>query len=96
MKPESYKLSKEKMKNTKEKGTLHFLIYKKMDSKEYTAICLELGLVEVSQNPDYLKESVVDAAKGYVHTVIKENLSDELLNLTPPKEYLKIYSNDYL
>lgn len=79
------------MKNTKNTGILHFLIYKELLSKEYTGVCLELGLLEVSENPDYLKQSLIDAAKGYVHTIIKENLSDDLLNIPPTKEYKERY-----
>src|SRR3989338_7815561 len=81
------------MKNTKNKGVLHFLVYREPSSKEYTGVCLELGLVEVSENPDFLKQSLIDAARGYVHTIIKENLSDELLNVKPSKEYVELYMN---
>ena len=79
------------MKNTKNRGILHFLIYKEHSSKEYTGVCLELGLLDVSENPDYLKQSLIDAAKGYVHTIIKEKLSDDLLNISPAKEYKELY-----
>lgn len=82
-----------KMKNTKKMGILHFLIYKEPVSEEYTGVCLELGLLEVGKNPDYLKQSLIDAAKGFVHTIIKEDLPDDFLNVPPAKEYEKLYLN---
>ena len=79
------------MSNTKNRGKLRFIFYKKAKDKKYTGACLELGLIDESPNLDYLKESLVDAARGYVENIITHNLDAELLNQPAPKEYWKMY-----
>lgn len=79
------------MKDTKTKGELHFVIYREPETKEYVGLCLELGLLEVSENPDYLRQSLIDAARGYVLTVAQEEMSDDLLNTRPSKEHQELY-----
>lgn len=79
------------MKNTKKTGKLRFIFYKRAKDKKYTGACLELGLISESPNLDYLKESLVDAAKGYVENIIAHNLDEKLLNQPAPQEYWEIY-----
>jgi len=78
------------MENTKEQGVLRFLIYKKLRDEVFTGICLDLGIVEENKNPQKLKKSLEEAATGYLETVDKEKLSDNLLNKPVPKKYLNI------
>lgn len=73
------------MKNTKEKGTIQFLVYK--SGKSYVGVCLTFDIVEEGSNPKELTQSIIEAAKLHLETVIKHDLSDDLLNRPAPKEY---------
>ena len=72
-------------KNTKEKGTMEFLVYK--DGKTYVGVCLTLDIIEEGNDPATLMESIVEAAEGYLKVVRKLNMNDDLLNRHAPKEY---------
>lgn len=74
--------------NTKEKGYIHYIIYKEGD--EYIAVCLDFGLIEYEQNPKKLEKSIVEAALSYLAAVRKKNLPDEYLNLPVEKKYRDI------
>lgn len=79
------------MRNTKKQGKLRFIFYKRTKDKKYTGACLELGLIDESPNLDYLKESLVEAARGYVENVIANDLDEKLLNQPASKEYWDVY-----
>ncbi|OHA19682.1 MAG: hypothetical protein A3C08_00410 [Candidatus Taylorbacteria bacterium RIFCSPHIGHO2_02_FULL_47_18] len=76
-------------KNTKEKGTMEFLVYK--DGKTYVGVCLTLDIIEEGNDPATLMESIVEAAEGYLKVVRKLNMNDDLLNRHAPKEYWDKY-----
>ena len=78
------------MKNTKKQGFLRFIIYKRPKDKLYTGVCLDLDIVEQSENMERLKKSLVEAAFGYVEAVCEKDLSEQLLNHPAPKKYWKI------
>jgi len=80
------------MRNTKKQGLLRFLIYKRSKDKLFTGICLDLDIVEQSENPEKLRKSLEKAAQGYIEAVIKKDLDGELLNKPAPKKYWKIIS----
>lgn len=79
----------ERPKNTKEKGTIEFLVYKK--GKTFIGVCLTFDIVEESDNPEKLMESIQKAAQGHLKVVREKNMSDDLLNRYAPKEYWDIY-----
>ncbi len=79
----------ERPKNTKEKGTIEFLVYK--EGKTFIGVCLTFDIIEEGSNPEKLMESIQEAAQGHLKVVRAENMSDDLLNRYAPKEYWDIY-----
>ncbi|MDO8659461.1 MAG: hypothetical protein Q7K54_02560 [Candidatus Parcubacteria bacterium] len=76
-------------KNTKDKGTVEFLVYK--EGKTFVGVCLTFDIVEEGNNPEKLMESIQEAAQGHLKVVRTQNMSDDLLNRHAPKEYWDIY-----
>ena len=76
-------------KNTKDKGTMEFLVYK--EGKTFVGVCLTFDIVEEGSNPEKLMESIQEAAQGHLKAVRANNMSDDLLNRYAPKEYWDIY-----
>lgn len=77
------------MQNTKHGGTIRFFIYK--EGKKYVGVCLDLDIVEEGKDIEKLKESLGEAARGYVETIIKEEMNESLLNQHAPKKYWEKY-----
>ncbi|KKR85919.1 MAG: hypothetical protein UU32_C0027G0010 [Candidatus Woesebacteria bacterium GW2011_GWB1_41_10] len=75
--------------NTKESGLVEFLVYKEGDS--YVGVCLTFDIIEEGNNPTELQRSIKEAAELHLETVIKNKLSDELLNRHAPAEYWERY-----
>lgn len=78
-----------RVKNTKHRGLLEFLVYPEKD--KYVGVCLTLDIVEEGSDPNRLIESLREAARGHVLLVLKKNLSDDLLNRPAPDEYWAKY-----
>jgi hypothetical protein len=78
------------MKNNKEAGVLHFVVYQDASSKEYCGLCIELGLFDSSTDLEALKKNLADAARGYVRTVMKKGLSEDLLQIEPTQDHIEI------
>ena len=78
-----------RVKNTKNKGLLEFLIYP--ERGKYVGVCLTLDIVEEGKDSIKLMESIREAAAGHVLLVIKKKLSDDLLNRPAPNEYWDKY-----
>lgn len=57
----------------------------------YTAVCFELALVREGQEAYRLIQQINKIALRYMQSVIKSNLSDELLNQKLPQRYLARY-----
>ncbi len=76
-------------KNTKEKGVIELLVYK--EGKSFVGVCLTFDIVEEGNNPSELMRSIREAAELHLEVVIKNNLSDKLLNRYAPEEYWKKY-----
>lgn len=72
-------------KNTKEKGLMEFLVYSEDD--KFIGVCLTFDIVEEGSDPVKLMESIKEAAQLHLDVVIKEDMSDELLNRFAPEEY---------
>jgi len=84
-------MNKTKIWNTKEKGTFEFFIYP--DKGRFVGVCLTLNIIEEDDNPQRLLKSLVEAAKGHLEVVRKDNLGDKLLNRYAPKKYWNKYYN---
>ena len=76
-------------KNTKKEGIIEYIVYK--EGKSYIGVCLTFDIVEEGKNPTELAKSIKEAAKLHLETVIKNKLSDNLLNRYAPKEYWDKY-----
>lgn len=76
-------------KNTKENGTIEYIVYK--EGKSFVGVCLSFDIVEEGENPTELLKSIREAAELHLETVIKNKLSDDLLNRYAPKEYWDKY-----
>lgn len=77
--------------NTKKSGSLNFFIFKEAGDSDYTGVCFELGIVVEGADPEMVKKDLEESAHGYVIAVCKNNLSEDLLNQFPPKEYLDLF-----
>lgn len=79
----------QRTKNTKKEGVIEFLVYK--DKAGYTGVCLTFDIVEEGKNPSGLMKSLKEAAELHLKSVIKNKLSDDLLNRYAPEVYWKKY-----
>jgi len=75
--------------NTKQEGVINFLIYREKGDHLYTAVCLNFDIVENSDDLKALKESIEEAARLHLESVIGNNLDDALLNRSAPQKYWK-------
>src|SRR3989344_2204624 len=80
------------MNNEKSKGVLSYFLFYDSREKEYVGICVELGMLRFGSDLNKLKEDLQNASKGYVETIIKNDLSENLLNQELPEEYKELYS----
>ena len=79
------------MSDKKNGEVLNFLTYQNKESKKYCGICVELGLYDEAENLETLRKNLTEAASGYVRTVMKENLSPDLLQVNPTVEQISVY-----
>lgn len=75
----------------KESGVLNFLTYKDKETEKYCGICVQLGLYIEGDNLEEVRTNLAESARGYVKTVMKDNLSGELLDVKPTEETISIY-----
>lgn len=54
---------------------------------KYTAVCFELGLVREGNDALKLRSRIASLSRKYVESVVKNKLSDDLLNQGLPKKY---------
>jgi predicted RNase H-like HicB family nuclease len=74
-------------KNTKEKGVIEFIVFPDKKEKKYVGVCLTFDLLEEGETLEEVRYSIIEASKLHLETVIKNNLSEDLLNRKAPKEY---------
>lgn len=84
-------MNRKNIYNTKESGVFHFMIFK--NREDFTAVCLDLDLVEYGKNFKSLQNSIQEAAISYLKAVKIKNLPDSYLNKPPKQEYLKKLDN---
>lgn len=68
---------------------MEFLLYKEGES--YVGVCLTFDIVEEGADPVELMKSIKEAAELHLEAVIKNDLSDDLLNRYAPAEYWEKY-----
>ena|SRR3989344_9003637 len=75
-------------RNTKKHTTLHLMVFPTGKGK-YTAVCFELGLVREGNDALKLRARIASLSRKYVESVVKNKLSDDLLNQKLPARYNK-------
>lgn len=71
------------MKNTKKRGQFRMFVYREKP-KYYIGVCLEFDLIQEGENAREVMQRIQEASLGYLKTVIKNNLDDDLLNKKRP------------
>ena len=79
------------MKNSYKKGSITLFIYP--ESNKFVGVCLELDIVEEGNDLEWVKNSLLDATRTHVEIVVKNKLSETLLNRPAPKEYWDKFFN---
>ncbi|XOB46609.1 MAG: hypothetical protein ACKKMV_00280 [Candidatus Nealsonbacteria bacterium] len=79
------------MRNTKKKGKFTIFTYPQKPNY-FIGVCLEFDLITEGQTLVEAKENIFRASVSYLQTIIKNNLSDKLLNFPPDPKYLKEYT----
>lgn len=77
------------MKSQNIEVEVNFIIYRKKSDTVYTAVCLDFDIVETGDHLEALKESIEEAAKLHIETVLENNLSQNLLHRSAPQKYWK-------
>lgn len=75
--------------NTYKKGAVTYLIFK--EGNKFVGVCLEFNLEVEANTPQETKERIEDYSKAWLENVVKNKLSEELLNKPAPKKYWNIY-----
>ena len=83
-------MKKIKPHNTKERGLIEFLIIRK-GKNNFLGVCLTFNIVQEGKNPDKLLESLREAAKLHIQTILEKGLPESLLNRSAPEKYWKLY-----
>jgi len=77
------------MKNTIEKGTVRFLIYKRND--KFIGICKEFGFIEEAETSKQVKDKLVRGSILLLETVAKNPHLEPSLNTSLPFKYNLIF-----
>ncbi|OGI64035.1 hypothetical protein A2914_02425 [Candidatus Nomurabacteria bacterium RIFCSPLOWO2_01_FULL_41_21] len=75
--------------NTKKEGMVEILVYK--EKNVFVGVCLTFDIVEEGSDPLVVLRSIKEAVQLHLDTVIKNNMSDDLLNRYAPLPYWKKY-----
>ena len=82
---------KKVMKNTKKQGGFTTFVYR-YEENHFLGVCLEFNLITEGRTAPEAIQNIFRASCEYVRVIIKNDLSDKLLNLIPEQKYLKEYS----
>ncbi len=77
--------------NTYKRGTLRYLFIK--ESKQIVGVCLDLDITIEGNNFEKVKKELSEVSREHVEFVIKNKLSEKLLNRSTPKKYWNLYEN---
>lgn len=78
-----------KYKNTLNKGSVRYIIFKEDDT--WYGVALEFNIVEEGDNPVGVMASLFEAIRGYVETARKLKMRPIPLNQQPDKEYERLW-----
>lgn len=76
-------------RNTKEKGLMELFVYSEGD--KFVGVNLTFDIVEEGNDPIALMDSIKEASILHLECVIKEDMSEDLLNRYAPEEYWNRY-----
>jgi hypothetical protein len=79
------------MKNTKRKGKFTIFTYQYREN-HFIGVCLEFDLITEGETAIEAIKNIFSASINYLRTIIKNDLNDKLLNLTPEQKYLREYT----
>ena len=83
-------MSKKSNKNTKKGGLLRFLFFQ--EKRTFVGVCLDLDIIVEGKDFNQVQSELKQTSRDHVELVIKEKLSDDLLNRHAPKKYFNMYS----
>lgn len=75
--------------NTYKNGAVTYLVFKEDNS--FVGVCLEFDLEVIAKTRIEAKERIEDYSKAWLENVVKNKLSEELLNKPASKKYWNIY-----
>lgn len=78
------------MKNTKKRGKFTLFVYQEKPNY-YIGVNLDFDLIQEGKTALETMERIKEVSLGYLETIMKKNLSNELLNRPAPKEYWEKY-----
>jgi len=78
-----------KTKNTKQYGLARVFIFP--SAGKFTAVCLDLDLVEEADTKSEALAQIKEAVSGYLANAAKNNLDNDVLNRPAPKKYWDLY-----
>ncbi len=81
-----------KTKNTKQYGLARVFIFPA--AGKFTAVCLDLDLIEEADSKSEALAQIKEAVSGYLANAVKNNLDDDILNRPAPKKYWDLYRID--
>ncbi|RJQ30802.1 hypothetical protein C4572_03505 [Candidatus Parcubacteria bacterium] len=81
----------EKFKNTMQKGSVRYVVFKEEDS--WYAVGLEFNIVESGDDPQMVLFNLFEAIKGYVKSFTKAHARPHMLNQKTNEEYEKMWKN---
>jgi len=79
------------MKNTKRKGKFTVFTYEYKEN-HFIGVCLEFDLIIEGETVIGAMKNIFSASTDYLRVIIKNDLNDKLLNLTPEQKYLREYA----
>ncbi len=79
-----------KYKNTLQKGSFRFIIFKEEDA--WYGVCLEFNIIEEGSTPQEAYLLLNEAAQGYVESARKIKARPHILNQIPNREYESLWS----
>lgn len=77
------------MRNSKDLGTVTIFTYQQ--GKKFISVCLELDIVKKGSDKEEINREISESIVGYVKTIVKEGLGDQLLNRPAEKKYWDKY-----
>ena len=77
--------------NTYESGSARVFVMKEDDS--FVGVCLEFGLVIREDSLQKAQEVIKDLTEAHIENVLKNKLSEKLLNRSAPQKYWDIYEH---